>query len=77
MELNEVEQRAVDLLLSWRKWYNEEMFTPWTVEEANLVHAQFPNAVDRISADSARGTIDNILSDIRAGRLRAGLDDEQ
>lgn len=67
----EEDEGLIALLLNWRKWYNEDLFSPWTIEEAQRVHEQFPGAVDRISADSVRGTIDNIIEDIRAGKHRA------
>jgi|ERR1051326_1159274 len=67
-ERERVEQGVIALLQNWRKWYSEDLFAPWTIKEAQIVHAEFPGAVDRISADSARGTIDNIIEDIKAGK---------
>lgn len=62
------DEGLITLLMEWRKWYSEDLFSPWTTEEAQAIHAEFPGAVDRVSADSARGTIDNVIADIRAGK---------
>lgn len=70
------DEQLIALLLNWRKWYSEDLFTPWTIEEAQRVHDAFPGAVDRISAESARGTIDHIITDIRAGKHRMTIDDD-
>lgn len=61
----ELVDAVIQLLLERSKWYSEEIFTPWTVAEAKLIHTQFPGAVDRIAADTARSLIDNITKDIQ------------
>lgn len=71
------DEQLIALLLDWRKWYSEDLFTPWTIEEAQRVHNEFPGAVDRISAESARGTIDHIIEDIRAGKHRTTTEDNE
>lgn len=68
------DEQLIALLLDWRKWYSEDLFTPWTVGEARRVHDEFPGAVDRISAESARVTIDHIIEDIRVGKHRITTD---
>lgn len=67
-ERERIERGVIALLEGWRKWYSEDLFRPWTIKEAQTVHAEFPNAVDRISAESARSTIDHIIADIKAGK---------
>lgn len=62
----------IQFLQQRRKYYDEEIFRPWTIEEGCEVHAAFPNAVDRIAADSARRIIDTVISDIEAGKHRKG-----
>lgn len=57
---------AIQALRDFRKWYDEKMFPEITIEETNAVHQQFKGMVDRISASSARGTIDTLVEQLEA-----------
>lgn len=64
----------IRLLRERREWYSEDMFRPWAPEEAKAVHTTFPDAVDRIAAESRRHLIDALIADVTAEKHRTWED---
>ena len=57
---------AIEAVRDYRKWYDESIFTPTTIEETQAVHQQFDGMVDRISAQAARHTIDKLVENLES-----------